>query len=250
VPNGLDVEKVLFERLEAAGFRLAPYHEKADLEHKVDRVVLGPPPQDSPFWMEPAMAVQVTLRGSNWQKMWTFQEAAARVAPRLVYIELELAGELTEEATQVVVAALYHLYYAAAAPQHAWINVTESKFRVGDLDATLSPYNAWLATSLPNDIRGRINHWRPTDQYGFMQGSVPGPTGEPEMPFYFRLSDVTDPQLVEILGKFNGDIPFEQQPWIIFNDAGPATDYPRKAAKNLHMAPSLATPPAPAPAPT
>lgn len=250
MPNGLDVEKTLFERLGAAGFRLAPYHETADQEHKVDRVILGPPPQDSPFWLEPAMAVQVTLRGSNWQKMWVFQEAAARVAPRLVYLELELDDALTEEATQVIIAALYHLYYAGGAPQHAWIKVTRNKYHIEDLKVALAPYNAWLATSLPNDIRGRVNHWRPTDQYGFTQGGVPGPTGEPEMPFFFRLSEITDPQLVEILGKFNGDVPMEQQPSILFEDAGPATDYPRKAAKNVRLATPLATPPAPASTPT
>lgn len=250
MPNGLDVEKTLFERLEAAGFRLAPYHEGADQKYKVDRVILGPPPAESPFWLKPAMAAQVTLQPSHWQKIWIFKDTATPIAPRLVYLELKPDGASIDQVVQAVIAALYRLYYDHDAPKNAWIKATEDEYLLGDLDAVLAPYNKWLVTTFSEGINGRVNYWCKGELYGFAQGSIKGPSDEPEMPFFIHASQITDPNLKTLLDQFDGNISMEQQPSIIFNDAGPATDYPRKAAKNVRLATPLAAPPAPASTPT
>jgi hypothetical protein len=230
--NGVRAERQLLDDLEKLGFRLRRANNGLDEIHKIDAIIHAPPLLEGEYWFPPSIGLQVTLRREDIAKRTEFVRKAGRVTPRLVYLEIA-SNEVTPGISRAAATALASMFYDDG-PKDRLIVVGENFFEAFDLQGEDNLVRRWLETKLAGPIEGTIVRWNKDGGYGFIEARVAGPDDSHiDAEFYFRGQNVPDRSLRDRLKAFDGNIPKQDRPRVIFQDGAVKGDQKNKTAINV-----------------
>lgn len=223
--NGIEKERALIAAL--AEYFSLDTHKSWDRDYGIDVMIRGlkaPPIARTP------LAVQITWNRGNWNKQAMTYEKARGIAERVIFLEIN-SRDVNELLVAGVRTVLAQLILDAGAPTHVIIEINQDgRYRISDMEARLADFRRKLEEIIEGDIIGYLTYWN--GDIGFADVTF----GDETITFFCNRRNA-DPNTVEKLAGYSGQIETRDQPRVVFSDGGVNrnSEY-RKFALGLRLA--------------